>query len=115
MSKDQPSAGEQEVFVEDEKIDVVPCSRGRRSTTAWPRGRTFSSFCFFCFCDASITVTRQKKKKNNKIGAGKVSQIVSDQQIRVVSSNRGCRGSMSAPAQASISSPRLTSQRVKPI
>lgn len=55
----------------------------------------------------SLSLDR-KKKKNNKIGAGKVSQIVSDQQIRVVSSNRGCRGSMSAPAQTSISSPKLT-------
>lgn len=40
---------------------VLPCSRGRRSTTAWPSGTVFS-FCFFSFC-TSITVTRKIKRE----------------------------------------------------
>lgn len=44
------------------EVNIVPCSRGRRSTTAWPRGTVFS-FCFFSFCNTSITVTREIKRE----------------------------------------------------
>lgn len=44
------------------QVNVVPCSRGRRSTTAWPRGVVFS-FCLFSFCNTSITVTRETNRQ----------------------------------------------------
>lgn len=58
----QSSRGAREQEVEAVAVDDVPCSRGRRSTTAWPRGTVFS-FCFFSFCSTSITVTRERKSE----------------------------------------------------
>lgn len=44
------------------EFSVVPCSRGRRSTTAWPRGVIFSGF-FLSFGTTSSSVTREIKRE----------------------------------------------------